>query len=152
MLPDKVQYRGVRMRYLHFVIVLPLILGGCASNDAEIKQLKSDVKQLQAELQSYKSNQYHDVKAGSLMPLELNIQGLSYGGIVRAEASMDSPKITSLKYGEKVILLERTAELKDSYYWFKVRSQSGTVGYQWGGLLCSFSNQSVGAFKLCANF
>jgi hypothetical protein len=140
------------MKSIYSVVILVLLIGGCASNNVEIQQLQYDVKKLQAEVFNHKNNQHGGMGIKVLKPRELNIQGISYGGIVRSEASTSSPRLMSLRYGEKVSLMGRTSALKDSYYWFKIRSPSGVIGYQWGGLLCSFSNQSIGAFRLCANF
>ena len=134
-------------------IFLTITISGCASNGVELEKLKDEVENLRAELADCsKRTQPSQVEETVLKSAKLNMRGLSYGGIVRAEPSMNSSQLTSLKYGEKVTLVERTEVIKDGYPWFKIKSQSDLIGYQWGGLLCSFSNKSVGAFRVCANF
>ncbi|NVK57205.1 MAG: SH3 domain-containing protein [Alteromonadaceae bacterium] len=141
------------MKVNFLVMILTIAVSGCASNSVELEKLKSEVENLRTELANCsKTSSPSLIEETALKPAKLNMRGLSYGGIVRAQASMNSSKIMSLKYGEKVTLLERTEAIKDDYYWFKIQSESGLIGYQWGGLLCSFSNKSVGAFRVCENF
>ncbi len=141
------------MKVKFFAFFLIIAISGCASNSVELEKLKNEVENLRAEVADCSKRSHPSrIEETVLKPEKLNMRGLSYGGIVRAEASMNSSKLMSLKYGEKVTLVERTEVIKDGYHWFKVQSQSGLIGYQWGGLLCSFSNKSVGAFRVCANF
>ena len=141
------------MKVKLFAIFLTITLSGCASNNVELEKLKDEVDLLRTELANCsKTTQPSLVEGSALKSAKLSMRGLSYGGNVRSEASMNSSKLASLKYGENVTLIERTEMIKDGYYWFKIRSQSGLIGYQWGGLLCSFSDKSVGAFRVCASF
>lgn len=61
--------------------------------------------------------------------------GMSYGGVLRKAPSMTSPKVTSLKIGDKLEVVEDPDIWMDDYKWFKVRTAKGT-GYHWGGIFC----------------
>jgi len=63
------------------------------------------------------------------------MRGQSLGGIMRSAPSMSSAKVMSLSEGAGITLIERAGNM-DGYDWFKV-AHRGTVGYQWGGIMCS---------------
>ena len=63
------------------------------------------------------------------------MRGQSLGGIMRSAPSMQSAKVMSLAEGTGTSLIERAGTM-DGYDWFKI-AHRGTVGYQWGGIMCS---------------
>ncbi|MEL0636078.1 SH3 domain-containing protein [Marinomonas sp. TI.3.20] len=130
------------MKYKYWLSIFVVILSGCTTNTQEVKALQDKVEQLQTKLAESESSQRQEV----------NAKGLSYGGVVRSAATIDSPRLLSLKAGDKLEILERVKEFRNGYHWFKIRTQTGVVGYQWGGLLCSFSPNNVGTFRSCVNF
>lgn len=63
------------------------------------------------------------------------MRGQSLGGIMHSAPSMQSAKVMSLPEGTGISLIERAGTM-DGYDWFKI-AHRGTVGYQWGGIMCS---------------
>ena len=54
---------------------------------------------------------------------------------------MQFNQIDSLRNGDPVRLLEDTRVMMNGYPWYRISYKDGRVGYQWGGILCSFGNQ-----------
>jgi hypothetical protein len=54
-----------------------------------------------------------------------------------------------LKEGEPVTLMGRSDVFEDGFPWFKLTTQSGQTGYQWGGILCSTAAERPDLFKTC---
>ena len=119
--------------------------------ETRINALENQVNELKKELSDLKSVVYIDVHGAPLEKAQLNMKGRSYGGIVREKPTMNSPKVMSLKEGQNIELIERVGEKYNGYYWFKVKTESGAIGFQWGGILCAYSKVNVGAFKNCAD-
>lgn len=61
--------------------------------------------------------------------------GQSLGGIVRAEPSLSSARVSSLAEGTAITLMARAGTM-DGYDWFVIQFR-GQTGYQWGGIMCS---------------
>ncbi len=73
----------------------------------------------------------------------------SWGGKLRAGPSVNSRDIGSLREGEPITLLSREPEMFNGYPWFRIRTQSGREGYQWGGIICGLDGPIDGAFETC---
>ncbi len=73
----------------------------------------------------------------------------SWGGNVRAAPDINSKKIGSLRNGDPVQLLENTGVMMNGYPWFRINVGSGLLGYQWGGILCSYDAPIKGTFQIC---
>ena len=48
---------------------------------------------------------------------------------VRKSATTSSKKISTLKKGTKVTILQKKVAYKNGYYWDKVKLANGTIGY-----------------------
>ena len=74
----------------------------------------------------------------------------TWGGIVRRGPSQGDAKVASLREGEEVTLMAPPlpATMND-YPWFKIAFRSGSMGYMWGGLLCSTGAERPDLYKLC---
>lgn len=59
----------------------------------------------------------------------------SWGGVLRDGPGKHYRQIGSLKEGEPVTLMGRADVSEDGFPWFKLVTQSGLTGYQWGGIL-----------------
>ena len=112
-----------------------------AQDTVQVEQLKQTINALKLELKQCKEAH---VKNG-----DLNIAGKSYGGIVRSGPSMEHPRVASLKYMQKLIIVKKDTNKWNGYNWFKIKSLSGIVGYQWGGILCSDKNKQAGIYMVC---
>lgn len=77
------------------------------------------------------------------------IEAGSWGGKVRAGPGMQYDQIGSLRNGDPVKLLEKTAVIKDGYPWFRISYNGTKTGYQWGGILCGFDSPIAGTFRVC---
>jgi hypothetical protein len=73
----------------------------------------------------------------------------SWGGNVRSGPSTDYARVGSLKNGDPVVLLKRERFSGGQFDWFKITYGQGQIGYQWGGILCGFSNKVNGTFGIC---
>jgi Bacterial SH3 domain len=71
----------------------------------------------------------------------------SWGGVVRDGPGRQYRQVDSLKEGEPVTLMGRSDVIEDGYPWFKIISQSGQTGYQWGGILCSTGAERPDLFQ-----
>ena len=112
-----------------------------ADNNSETQLLKNKIQDLELQLKHCKESLE---KQGVL-----NVPGRSYGGILRAGPSMNYPKIASLKYRQKLTLVKKDNHTWNGYNWFKIKTSSGMIGYQWGGILCSSKIYQVGIYKIC---
>jgi hypothetical protein len=50
---------------------------------------------------------------------------------------------------EPVTLMGRSDVIENGFPWFKITTQSGKTGYQWGGILCSTGAERPDIFKTC---
>lgn len=73
----------------------------------------------------------------------------SWGGVLRDGPGKHYRQIGSLKEGEPVTLMGRADVSEDGFPWFKLVTQSGLTGYQWGGILCSTGAERPDLFKTC---
>lgn len=73
----------------------------------------------------------------------------SWGGVVRDGPGRQYRQIDSLKEGEPVTLMGRSDVFEDGFPWFKITTQSGQTGYQWGGILCSTGAERPDLFQTC---
>jgi Bacterial SH3 domain len=73
----------------------------------------------------------------------------SWGGVLRDGPGQQYRKIGSLAEGERVTLMARTDVMDGDFPWFKITTQSGQTGYQWGGILCSTGAERPGLFQTC---
>jgi hypothetical protein len=112
-----------------------------AQDNVETAQLQQTIKDLKLQLKQCKESHINDG--------HLNVSGKSYGGIVRSGPSMEYPRIASLKYMQKLIIVKKDTHKWNGYNWFKIKSLSGIVGYQWGGILCSDKSKQVGIYMVC---
>jgi hypothetical protein len=79
----------------------------------------------------------------------LNAAGLSLGGRLRDQPSMDSNSPGSLAEGAPITILSNTGVSFNGYDWFRVRTPSGMVAYQWGGIMCSKGRLLPGIYQQC---
>lgn len=75
--------------------------------------------------------------------------GTSAGGVVRDGPGISYSRIGSLKAGDAISLLENAGQDMNGYPWFEVQTPDGTIGYQWGGVLCANNDTVSGAFGTC---
>jgi hypothetical protein len=45
--------------------------------------------------------------------------------------------------------VERSNVVEDGFPWFKITTERGKTGYQWGGILCSTGAERPDIFKTC---
>ena len=76
-------------------------------------------------------------------------QGRSLGGSLRDGPGTNFTKIGSLTEGTWVTINMNTGVRMDGYDWFKISTDTGEVGYQWGGIMCSSGTQIQGIFEAC---
>ena len=78
------------------------------------------------------------------------VWGGSRGGNLRARPDPNAVKVGSSGDGHMVELLEAGVGSHQGYPWFLVRKPDGTVGYMWGGGICSYpSAPRAGTASLC---
>lgn len=73
----------------------------------------------------------------------------SWGGVVRSGPGRNYRRLASLREGDPVIILARSAQQWNGYPWFKIRYHENLVGYQWGGVLCPIDTPVKGTFQVC---
>jgi SH3 domain-containing protein len=73
----------------------------------------------------------------------------SWGGVLRDGPGQNYRQIGSLQEGEPVTLMSRSDVVENGFPWFKITTQSGKTGYQWGGILCSTGAERPDIFKTC---
>jgi len=73
----------------------------------------------------------------------------SWGGILRDGPGQHFRKVASLKEGEPVTLVARADVSENGFPWFKLVTQKGQTGYQWGGILCAIGTEHPGLFQIC---
>ena len=73
----------------------------------------------------------------------------SWGGVLRDGPGRKYRQIGSLKEGETVTLMGRSDVVEDGFPWFKITTQNGQTGYQWGGILCSTGAERPDLFQTC---
>lgn len=73
----------------------------------------------------------------------------SWGGIVRAQPSIQSDRLDSLSEGEVITLLADTGIEMNGYNWFQIQFRNGQTGYQWGGIICGQTRPIPGTFEIC---
>jgi hypothetical protein len=73
----------------------------------------------------------------------------SWGGVLRDGPGQNYRQIGSLQEGEPVTLMGRSDVVENGFPWFKITTQSGKTGYQWGGILCSTGAERPDIFKTC---
>jgi len=76
-------------------------------------------------------------------------EAASWGGIVRAGPSTDTPRLDSLSEGEAITLVENTGVRMNGYDWFRIEYRDGRTGFQWGGIICGQTQPIPGAFEIC---
>lgn len=79
----------------------------------------------------------------------VNISGLSLGGVVRSGPGMNYGKIGSTFGKTPVTIVRNTGQYMNGYAWFEIIGQSGRTGYQWGGIMCSPHQYVVGIYERC---
>ncbi len=75
--------------------------------------------------------------------------GTSGGGVVRDGPGISYSRIGSLKAGDDISLLSNAGEVMNGYPWFEIQTLDGTIGYQWGGILCANTTPVSGAWETC---
>ena len=73
----------------------------------------------------------------------------SWGGVLRDGPGQQFRKIGSLQESEPVTLMARSDVVENGFPWFKITTQKGQTGYQWGGILCSTGAERPDIFKTC---
>ena len=73
----------------------------------------------------------------------------SWGGVVRDGPGRKYRQTGSLKEGEPVTLMGRSDVVEDGFPWFKITTQNGQTGYQWGGILCSTGAERPDLYQTC---
>ncbi|MHA7774158.1 SH3 domain-containing protein [Roseibium sp. M-1] len=80
---------------------------------------------------------------------EVNMQGQSLGGSLRAGPGINFTRTGSLPAGMPLTILRRTPEIMNGYSWFEIRAANGLSGYQWGGIMCSEDRDIRGVLSVC---
>lgn len=73
----------------------------------------------------------------------------SWGGKVRSGPGMGYNRITSLRNGDPVTVLENAGVMMNGYPWFRISFKNGRTGYQWGGIMCGFDGPIQGLYGVC---
>jgi hypothetical protein len=73
----------------------------------------------------------------------------SWGGVLRDGPGQNYRQIGSLQEGEPITLMGRSDVIENGFPWFKITTQNGKTGYQWGGILCSTEAERPDIFKTC---
>ena len=73
----------------------------------------------------------------------------SWGGVLRDGPGQHFRKFASVQEGEPVTLLARADVSEGGFPWFKIVTQKGQTGYQWGGILCAIGTEQPGLFQIC---
>jgi hypothetical protein len=137
------------------ILLYILIIGfiGCSGDQKKIETLENKIDKLEKKVnklvlddkkKTVVEKKKKDIKNKNI----LNIFGKSCGGILREGPSRCSNEIKSLRQGEDVYILEISDEIMSGYNWFKIKTTSGIVGYQWGGILCSVGKYQKGLYKV----
>jgi len=79
--------------------------------------------------------------SGNGLPADASFEVGSMGGKVRSGPGVHFEQIGSLQNGDPVQLLEKTMERAKGFNWYRISYRGGKIGYQWGGVLCSYGNQ-----------
>ncbi|MFT2112470.1 hypothetical protein [Marinomonas sp. 2405UD68-3] len=158
------------MNYKIYALLMVLFITGCVTNStsSEMAKLDDRIDNLETKLKllEYQVSQQTVVSQAAtpqaVIPqveiegknhgkagVPLNVEGRSYGGIVRSGPGIRYVKVLSLHEGDKLTLLEQTHVVMNGYPWFKIKTEDGTVGYQWGGILCSYGTKFIGAYRFC---
>jgi hypothetical protein len=103
------------------------------------------VKKLAADPQTPSSPAGPAVSANDDFP----VAAASWGGVLRDGPGQNFRKVGSLQEGEPVTLMARSDVVEDGFPWFKITTQRGQTGYQWGGILCSTGAERPDIFKTC---
>lgn len=74
--------------------------------------------------------------------------GQSYGGKVRSGPGMQYRQVGSLHEGNPILILSGTGAMMNGYEWFQIRYRDSSVGFQWGGIMCS-QKPHPGIFQVC---
>ncbi len=80
---------------------------------------------------------------------QLNLQGQSRGGKLRAGPGTNFAQVGSLSEGTWVTILKNSGVRMDGYDWFEVVADSGLRGFQWGGIMCSNGSKIAGVYQAC---
>jgi hypothetical protein len=80
---------------------------------------------------------------------EKNYPAGSWGGVVRAGPGMNFAKVTSLKEGDPVTVIENTGVAMNGYPWFKITYGGNKTGFHWGGIMCAVGAPREGLFEVC---
>ncbi|MEO1103443.1 MAG: SH3 domain-containing protein [Pseudomonadota bacterium] len=75
--------------------------------------------------------------------------GTSGGGVVRDGPGISYSRVGSLKQGDAISLLQDAGQPMNGYPWFEIQTPDGTIGYQWGGILCANNDPVSGALGTC---
>ncbi|MGI9373619.1 MAG: hypothetical protein ACR2OJ_14095 [Hyphomicrobiales bacterium] len=75
--------------------------------------------------------------------------GASLGGKVRKSADITSQHVFSLAELAPISLLERQDKIWNGSPWFRIRTEDGRTGFQWGGIICSNNELIPGVYKTC---
>jgi len=74
---------------------------------------------------------------------------ISMGGRLRSGPGLDFITRRVLSAKTPMTLLENTDLSMDGYDWFRVETQTGVAGYQWGGVICSIEGLLTGVLRQC---
>jgi len=79
----------------------------------------------------------------------VNAAARSLGGRLRSGPGTNFGTAGSLNEGTPVTILSNTGVRFDGYDWFEIRSASGFIAYQWGGIMCSEGQHIAGIYEQC---
>lgn len=75
--------------------------------------------------------------------------GRSLGGRLRTGPGTSFEVAGSLAEGTPVTIVTNSGVRFDGYDWFEIRTGDGASAYQWGGIMCSETQQIAGVYDLC---
>jgi hypothetical protein len=117
-------------------------IGECFSDDKAWEAVPEDcIGDIQTAIEGEREAREQQAQDAALDPPGLSdlmnkTYGRSYGGLLRAGPGMQHPKRASVAEGERIRVLEKSAETLEGYTWYRVMTSHGE-GFQWGGLFCT---------------
>lgn len=137
----KLRGRRVALRYTQEKVMADECQGSPDCTKSKMVAMVSSVRAIAASSRKHKSN------------FKRPSPGTSWGGKVRNGPGINYRQTDSLRKGTSIQLVERTSTIFNGYPWFKIsyRDPSNgavTIGYQWGGIICS-SARTPGVHSVC---
>lgn len=86
---------------------------------------------------------------GQATTRRINVVGQSFGGKLREGPGREFSQIGNVSEGTWLTILNNTGIRFEGYDWFEVVFDTGTRGYQWGGIMCSNGPRIEGIYNSC---